>query len=63
MWRSWEGYRQDLAPAIQEEILSLMGNRPEVLTEGMLRRVCAILDWRRQIKLFEKLRGARVQSG
>jgi hypothetical protein len=54
---------RNLAPAIQEEILSLHGDGPKTLTEGVLRRVSATLDWRRQIKLFEMLRGAPAQAG
>jgi hypothetical protein len=48
---------RNLAPAIQEEILFLNGNGREThLTEGAVRRVSGTLDWRRQMKLFTKLR-------
>ena len=46
---------RNLAPAIQEEILSVTpGGRVENLTEGSLRRLTAILDWRRQAH-FEQM--------
>jgi site-specific DNA recombinase len=48
---------RNLAPAIQEQILSLNGDGREThLTEGAVRRVSGTLDWRRQMKLFTKLR-------
>ena len=47
---------RNLAPAIQEEILSVTpGGRVENLTEGSLRRLTAILDWRRQAAIFEQM--------
>ena len=52
---------RNLAPAIQEQILFYNGNGREAkLTEGQVRRVSATLDWRRQTKLFEKLRGKHL---
>jgi site-specific DNA recombinase len=48
---------RNLAPAIQEQILFLNGNgREKDLTERAVRRVSGTLDWRRQVKLFTKLR-------
>jgi site-specific DNA recombinase len=48
---------RNLAPAIQEQILFLNGNgREKDLTERAVRRVSGTLDWRRQAKLFTKLR-------
>ncbi len=47
---------RNLAPAIQEEILFLNGPRSEKpITERHVRKVSAVLDWRRQLKLFRKL--------
>jgi hypothetical protein len=48
---------RNLAPTIQEQILSLNGDGPEThLTEGAVRRVSVTLDWRRQMKLFTRVR-------
>ena len=47
---------RNLAPAIQEEILWVTpGGRVEDLTEGALRRLTAILDWRRQTARFDQM--------
>jgi site-specific DNA recombinase len=52
---------RNLAPAIQEQILFLNGNgRQTHLTEGAVRRISGTLDWRRQTKLFTKLRNSGV---
>jgi site-specific DNA recombinase len=54
---------RNLAPMIQERILTkAQGQRTEKpLTEGALRRIGGILDWREQIRQFEALCG--VESG
>jgi site-specific DNA recombinase len=51
---------RNLAPAIQEELLSFNGKSWATVTERELRRVSATLDWRWQMKLFEKLRESRA---
>jgi DNA invertase Pin-like site-specific DNA recombinase len=59
---------RNLAPVIQERILSLpaVWSRADVVNEHLLRGVAQCLDWREQIRMWEKLereQGKSAQGG
>jgi len=55
---------RQLAPALQERILwlSASSSAAGVVTERMVRRLTQCLDWREQIKMFERLCNSRVRE-
>ncbi|HEY7388909.1 MAG TPA: hypothetical protein VH640_10400 [Bryobacteraceae bacterium] len=73
IWRVWAGYRhritqvmnlRNLAPALQERILFLRGERHhgDSLNERALRRICGLVNWADQIQHFERLLPSQPES-
>jgi hypothetical protein len=46
---------RNLAPALQERILTLEPSQGDTLNERAIRRIGGIMDWRDQIRAFERL--------
>jgi hypothetical protein len=55
---------RQLAPALQERILwfPASASAAGAVTEGVVRRLTQCLDWREQIKMFERLCNGRVRE-